>query len=103
MNVDAIPALGVHDEVAPPVLAKPSQVTAATGPGFAERIGEGLQELNQQMLSSQVDLQRLAAGDASQLHEVMLHLEQSRIGLQLLLQVRNRALEAYQDVMRMQV
>jgi flagellar hook-basal body complex protein FliE len=37
------------------------------------------------------------------LHQVMLHLEESRIGLQLLLQVRNRVLEAYQDVMKMQV
>ena len=103
MNVDAIPALGVHDEVAPPALAQPGHAAAASGPGFAERIGEGLHELNQQLLTSQVDLQRLAAGDASHLHEVMLHLEESRIGLQLMLQVRNRALEAYQDVMRMQV
>lgn len=103
MNVEAVPALGVHDEVAAPSLSAPAPGLSAPGTGFAERIGEGLQELNQQLLASQVDLQRLAAGEAGNLHEVMLRLEESRIGLQLMLQIRNRALEAYQDVMRMQI
>lgn len=103
MNVEAIQALGAHDEVAP--LAMPMRDAAAPvgATDFGSRISEGLQELNQQLLASQVDLQRLAAGEATNLHEVMVHLEESRIALQLVLQVRNRALEAYQDVMRMQV
>lgn len=103
MNIEAVPSLGVHDEVAAPSMSTPAPGAPAAGPGFAERIGEGLQELNQQLLVSQVDLQRLAAGEAGNLHEVMLRLEEGRIGLQLMLQIRNRALEAYQDVMRMQI
>jgi flagellar hook-basal body complex protein FliE len=54
-------------------------------------------------MASQADLQRLAVGDTENLHAVMIRLEESRISLQLMLQVRNRVLEAYQDVMRMQV
>ncbi|MDB5897738.1 MAG: fliE [Ramlibacter sp.] len=102
MNVEAIQAFGAHDEVAP--LAGPAAgPTAPMDGGFAQRIGEGLQGLNQQLLTSQVDLQRLATGETQNLHEVMVRLEESRIALQLMLQVRNRALEAYQDVMRMQI
>jgi flagellar hook-basal body complex protein FliE len=78
-------------------------VAPTTGPTFSERVSGGLQELNGQLLASQVDLQRLATGDVSNLHEVMVRLEESRIALQLALQVRNRVLEAYQDVMKMQV
>ena len=103
MNIESLPALGIHDEVASPPLAAASTPTAPAGPSFAQRVGEGLQELNQQLLVNQVDLQHLAAGQADNLHEVMVRLEESRISLQLLLQVRNRVLEAYQDVMRMQV
>jgi len=102
MNIAAIQALGAHDEVAPAGLPRPD-ATAAAGPSFLQRVNEGLQEVNQQLLTSQVDLQRLAVGDAENLHEIMIRLEEGRISLQLMLQVRNRVLEAYQDVMRMQV
>lgn len=103
MNVEAIQALGAHDEVAPPLPTRPEPAAAMGGVDFTTRIAEGLQELNQQLLASQVDLQRLAAGETANLHDVMVRLEESRIALQFALQVRNRALEAYQDVMRMQV
>lgn len=103
MNAEAIQALGAHDEVPGSVLPVRPEVSAAAGPDFTARVSEGLQEFNQKLLVSQVDLQRLAAGEAANLHEVMVRLEESRVALQLLLQVRNRALEAYQEVMRMQV
>jgi flagellar hook-basal body complex protein FliE len=100
MNVEAIQAMGLHDEV--PAVGRAATVGAGA-PGFGAQVAQGLQALNEQLLAGQVDLQRLAAGETANLHEVMVRLEESRIALQLALQVRNRALEAYQDVMRMQV
>jgi flagellar hook-basal body complex protein FliE len=100
MNIEALQAVGPHDEVPG---TTPMGSVAARGPDFGTQVAQGLQELNQQLLASQVDLQRLAAGETANLHDVMVRLEESRIALQLALQVRNRALEAYQDVMRMQV
>jgi flagellar hook-basal body complex protein FliE len=100
MNIDAIQALGGQDEVPGSVAAAASP---ARGADFGAQVAQGLQDLNAQLLASQVDLQHLAAGETANLHEVMVHLEESRIALQLALQVRNRALEAYQDLMRMQV
>lgn len=102
MNVEALQALGAHDEVAPPLPVRPEE-PGSSGPSFLQRVDEGLQAVNQQILASQTDLQHLAVGDAGSLHQVMVRLEESRISLQLLLQVRNRVLEAYQDVMRMQI
>ena len=102
MNIEAIQSLGMDDEVAPPQGLR-GQAVAAAGPSFLDRVTEGLQEVNQQLLGSQVDLQRMAVGEADNVHDIMIRLEESRIALQLMLQVRNRVLEAYQDVMRMQV
>lgn len=101
MNITALQALAPDDEVTPPLTRL--TVPTPSGPSFTQRVGEGLQEVNQQLLTSQADLQGLAAGETGNLHEVMIRLEESRISLQLLLQIRNRVLEAYQDVMRMQV
>jgi flagellar hook-basal body complex protein FliE len=101
MNIEALQALGAQDEVAP-------LPPAASGPGaaqlpFGQMVSEGLHGLNDQLKASQVDLQHLALGETQNLHEVMVRLEESRIALQLMLQVRNRVLEAYQDVMKMQI
>ena len=100
MNLEAIQALGMHDEVPGPLRPAPA---AAGAVDFGTQVEQGLHALNQKLLANQVDLQRLAAGETANLHEVMVRLEESRIALQLALQVRNRVLEAYQDVMRMQV
>lgn len=102
MNVEALQAPGLDDEVALPA-SKGRQAGEAAAPGFLQRVSEGLQQVNEQLLTGQTDLQRLAVGDADNLHDLMIRLEESRISLQLTLQVRNRVLEAYQDVMRMQV
>jgi flagellar hook-basal body complex protein FliE len=45
----------------------------------------------------------LAAGEPIDLHEVMLSRETASLHMQLALQVRNKLVEAYQDVMRMQI
>ncbi len=100
MNMEAIQALGLHDEV-PPAM----RPMAAPAPGlpFADIVRDGLGALDAQLKASQADLQQLALGEAPNLHAVMIRLEESRIAFQLMLQARNRVLEAYQEVMRMQV
>ena len=102
MNIEAVQALGAHDEVALLSSLQPRGPEIA-GPTFSEHFSAGLKELNGQLLATQADLQRLAVGEVENLHEVMVRLEEGRIALQLALQVRNRVLEAYQDVMRMQI
>ena len=102
MSIEAIQAFGLHDEVAPTAPVRQPGLAPA-GSSFLQRVGEGLEQVNQDLLASQADLQRLAVGDAENLHDIVIRLEENRISLQLLLQVRNRVLEAYQDVMRMQL
>jgi flagellar hook-basal body complex protein FliE len=92
---------------APSDLGPPSVIgtgaRAAPGANFGQLVSDGISQVNQQLMTSQVDLQRLATGDVQNLHQVMMGLEETRLSFQLLLQVRNRMLEAYQDVMKMQI
>lgn len=100
----AISPIGPHDEVGPMVLPPHAQAAqAAPGGGFGQLVTDGIANLNGQLVDSQVQLQRLATGDVQNLHQVMMNLEETRIAFQLFMQVRNRLLEAYQDVMKMQV
>lgn len=75
----------------------------ASAPSFGGMVTSGLQQVSAQLQASQADLQTLATGNVENLHQVMLRLEESRMSFQLMLQVRNRLLESYQDLMRMQV
>ncbi len=78
---------------------KPAQSTS----GFGQIGTQGLEKINESLMNSQVDMQNLAVGNVTNLHNVMINIEESRLSFQLMMQVRNRLLEAYQDVMRMQV
>ena len=78
--------------------------TAETGEGsFTNAIGQALDAL--QGLQGQADAAAVdyAAGGSTELHDVMISAEKVSLGFQLTLQVRNKILDAYQEIMRMQV
>ncbi|MBT9503769.1 MAG: flagellar hook-basal body complex protein FliE [Burkholderiaceae bacterium] len=75
----------------------------AAGVDFTELVTAGLQTVNSDWMRAQQGLGDLAQGGMGNLHEVMIRLEESRTSFQLLLQVRNRLVESYQDLMRMQI
>jgi flagellar hook-basal body complex protein FliE len=62
-----------------------------------------LAEVNHLQTSSDVAAQRLASGQDKDIHNTMIAMEKAGLALQLTMQVRNKALEAYQEIMRMQV
>src|SRR5262245_7768193 len=78
------------------------QVAAARG-DFGGWLARSLDGVQGQLVQAEQGLQSLATGEAQNLHQVMISLEEARLGLQLLVQVRNRLLESYQEVLRMQV
>lgn len=100
MNIDPIGAS------APPlaaVAAAPQPAAAAPGPSFSSMFGHQLEQVNADLAGADRAMVQLATGEAGNLHDVMIRLEQARLSFQLLAQVRNRLLEAYQDLSRMQV
>ena len=62
-----------------------------------------LQKVNDKEISSEHLLQDLAVGKTDNIHHLMLSLGDAKLSLQLLVQVRNKLLEGYQDILRMQV
>jgi len=79
--------------------AKPLGPVADSG----KFVGELVNKVNELQVKADSDIQKLATGEAKNMHEVMLAVEKSGISFQFLTQVRNKALESYQEIMRMQV
>lgn len=76
---------------------------SATESGFSDLLKNGLKEVNAAMQSSDKAAVDLASGKNSNIHEAMLAATRAELGFNLMVQVRNKAIESYQEVMRMQV
>lgn len=71
--------------------------------GFADMLADAVSQTNEAQLDADKAAVALQTGKAENLHEVMLSMEEADISMRLLVQMRNKALDAYQEIMRMQV
>lgn len=60
-------------------------------------------ELDRTLKAAEAQSLKLASGEAPNLHQVMLSLEKARIAFQMTVQIRNRLMEGWQDLQRMQL
>ena len=108
MSVAAIAALGANrgleSMASVPFLTAPEVANAApAAEGAFEPLLSALTQLNTDINAGEKGLQSVALGDLDNLHQSVMNMEKVRLSMQLLLQVRSRALDAYQELMRMQV
>jgi flagellar hook-basal body complex protein FliE len=96
--IAAVEAIG-DDLVAAPLQAVQAQPTTQFGTWFTQELAN----VNTQMVSAEQSVAKLAAGASGNVHDTMIQLEQARLSFQLAINVRTRVLEAYQEIMRMQV
>ena len=71
--------------------------------GFSDYLTDAFKETNQLQLDSDKWNAALAAGKVDDVSQVVIASQKADIALQLTLQIRNRAVSAYQEIMRMQV
>jgi flagellar hook-basal body complex protein FliE len=82
----------------------PAAVPTAGGMDFAEVLKNSIDKVNTTQSQANQMAEKLAAGDTTQnLHEVMIALQTASVSFQEMVQVRNRLVSAYQDMMNMQV
>lgn len=81
-----------------------SAATSGGSTDFAEVLKNSIDKVNQTQQQADQMGEKLAAGDTSQnLHEVMIALQTASVSFQEMVQVRNKLVSAYQDVMNMQI
>ena len=77
--------------------------TQPTGTSFLDSLGDALGQLNTQLNGADAAMASFASGGSADLHTVMLELQQASIGLKTGIAVRDKLLEAYQELMRLQI
>ena len=86
-----------------PLNMKTPQGTPDTRPGFKEALENSVKKVNQSQLQAHTAMEELATGRSSNLHETMIAIQKAETSFKMLMQVRNKIINAYQEVMRMSV
>lgn len=72
-------------------------------PAFMQMIGDKVGDLNGSLNQADQAARALAAGEDVPVHDVMIAMEHARLKLQFAVEVRNRVLDAYQNLTNMQL
>ena len=70
---------------------------------FGDMLAEAVNEINKLQIDADKAIANVELSDSGSIHEAMIALEEANISFRAMMQVRNKVLEAYQEVMRMQV
>ncbi|GAB6875783.1 flagellar hook-basal body complex protein FliE [Thermaerobacter litoralis] len=86
-----------------PAGAGSSEAGGGVGATFLQELARALERLEGVAGQADAMAQRLVTGQVEDLSQVMVASEKARLAIELAVQLRNKALEAYQEIMRMPV
>ena len=82
-----------------PSAAKPADNAA----GFGDVLQDALQQVSDLQAQAGDDVQKVLTGEITDVHSAMIAVQKADISFQMMMQVRNKIVSAYQEIMRMQV
>jgi flagellar hook-basal body complex protein FliE len=91
------PAVG-----AGPAVTDTGAVERAGGGGFASPLGQGLESLQQSQARADDLAVQAATGDLTDVHDYMIASTQAQLATELTVTLRNKAIDAFNEIMRMQ-
>jgi flagellar hook-basal body complex protein FliE len=74
-----------------------------TEKSFSDYLGSMLDQVGTTQSNGDTAIAKLNTGEAKNMHEVMIAVEEADISMRMVVQLRNKALQAYDDIMRMQI
>jgi flagellar hook-basal body complex protein FliE len=82
---------------------KSSGAPGVAGTGFSELLSRSIAEVNGQTQEADLLVKGLAAGEHANIHETMIAMEKSGISFRMMTRVQQKVLDAYREIMRMQI
>lgn len=86
-----------------PCSALPQTPAAPAMPSFADVVADGAHQLQQRIDHADQLVRSYALGEDVPIHQVTIALEEARIAVEFAVQMRTRLIEAYREIMNMQL
>ncbi len=98
-----IDAIRISSTLSPISAPKPAGEAHSGSAEFQNLLTESIQKVEAYRADATVKVDRLLAGEGEELHNVALATQRAELSFELFLQARNKVVQAYREVMRMQV
>jgi flagellar hook-basal body complex protein FliE len=76
---------------------------SSPGAGFENYLGDFVNEVGQKQAAASDAVSGLLSGKNVSLHQAMISMEEANVSFQMMVEVRNKLLDSYQELMRMQI
>lgn len=98
-NIQSIKSLSTADLLS----GKTGNSIQESGTDFAQELKNALGNVNQMQVESERAMSDIATGSVKDLHQAAIAIDKAEISMKLMLEVRNKALNAYKEITRTQM
>lgn len=100
---DPLGLINPNQGVSPLQPGKPLAQPKVEGPGFKDVLMKNLEQVNKLQQDAEVAIEDLATGQRNDIDGVMMAKQKADVAFQMLLQVRNKMMDAYEEVKQIRV
>ena len=100
MNISGISSVGA---LPIPPIASPNAASATAKADFGSMVSQGLEKLQATQTTSDNLAVKATTGDITDIHDYMIASNEATLATQLTVAVRNKAIDAFTEIMRMQM
>jgi flagellar hook-basal body complex protein FliE len=99
----ALPIVPIHGPTLPIQVPKLPTVAGGSDGLFRSMLEQSISTVDTQRAAAQQSVDRFLAGEGEELHQVAMATQKAELSFEMFLQVRNKVVQAYQEIMRMQI
>lgn len=83
---------------------KPKSIAAPQdGASFKETLSKYINDVNEMQEKAGTSIKKMVAGEITDVHQVMTSVEQANTAFNMMMELRNKVMEAYQEIMRIRL
>lgn len=100
-NIDAMRALGGVSPL--DGIKSPKKTEQSSGVSFKDTLNGFMNEVNTMQSRADEAIEKMATGEITDLHQVMVASEEAKTAFNMMMEIRNKVMDAYDEVMRMRL
>jgi flagellar hook-basal body complex protein FliE len=84
-------------------LGRPAAPDKSEGPSFGDMLAQALNEVDAAQKTAEHEARNLMTGEGTDMHTAILAVQKADVSFQMMMAVRSKLIDAYREVMRMQM
>ncbi|NLL12986.1 MAG: flagellar hook-basal body complex protein FliE [Fibrobacter sp.] len=74
-----------------------------SGPSFKDTLNNFLSDVNEMQQKADQSIQKMVSGEITDVHQVMSSVEEASVAFNMMMEIRNKVMDAYQEIMRIRL